>query len=134
MICYVLYMIYYILYIMYYRSEGLPRALFFPGRDWSWVWLRLDARRLAVPKDSRYGPPPGHVFVKNMLKSQTSGHKQKTEGAPGDPHLAFIKTNPTSGHKQKPEGAPGDPHLAFIQTNPKSGHKTPRRVRRGIQT
>ncbi len=40
------------------RSEGLPHALFFPGRDWSGVWLRLDARRLAVPKEARFGPPP----------------------------------------------------------------------------
>ena len=62
-IYYILYIIYYILYIIYYRSEGLPHALFFPGRDWSGVWLRLDVRRLAVPKDPRFGPPPDHINI-----------------------------------------------------------------------
>ncbi len=38
--------------------RGLPHALFFPGRDWSGAWARLNARRLAVPKDPRFGPPP----------------------------------------------------------------------------
>ena len=30
---------------------------FFSERDWSGAWLRLDARRLAVPKEARFGPP-----------------------------------------------------------------------------
>ena len=49
-----------------YRSEGLPHALFYPGRDWSGVWLRLGGRRLAVPKGPRFGPPPTN---KNTQKS-----------------------------------------------------------------
>ena len=40
-------------------ARRLPHALFFPGRDWSEAWLRLNARRLAVPKEARFGPPPG---------------------------------------------------------------------------
>ena len=38
--------------------EGLLTHSFFPERDWSGVWLRLNARRLAVPKDPKCGPPP----------------------------------------------------------------------------
>ena len=38
--------------------RGLPHALFFPERDWSGAWPRLNARRLAVPKEARFGPPP----------------------------------------------------------------------------
>ena len=37
-------------------SERLPHT-FFSGRDWSGGWLRLGGRRLAVPKDPRFGPP-----------------------------------------------------------------------------
>ena len=44
--------------------KTLIAVLFFPGRDWSGVWLRLDARRLAVPKDPRFGPPPDHKNIK----------------------------------------------------------------------
>ncbi len=43
-------------------SEGQLTHLFFAGRDMSGVWLRLDGRRLAVPKDPRFGPPPWSFF------------------------------------------------------------------------
>ncbi len=72
-ILYILYILYilcyipYILYIISYISsilyqlvcrEGLLTHSFFPERDWSGVWLRLNARRLAVPRC----PPKSRLF------------------------------------------------------------------------
>ena len=47
-------------WLVYNRSEGIASRIIFPERDWSGAWLRLDGRRrLAVPKEARFGPPPG---------------------------------------------------------------------------
>ena len=53
--------------------RGLPHALFFPGRDWSGVWLRLDVRRLAGPKEARFGPPLGWKVGKILTEMGLCG-------------------------------------------------------------
>ena len=53
-------------FVAYICREGLLTHSFFPERDWSGVWLRLNARRLAVPRCSQ--------------KSRLFGGKKNPEG------------------------------------------------------